>query len=378
MDSQSRADRMRFEPADLDRHPQVNALLERTGLGTFVADTVTSPFGRNESWMGTTERGERVFVKTFDPPGPRDRLRRTLTFTECALRAGIATPRVLGHSEETATVVFELLEDPQSLLELFTESEEKRQEFDIEWCVRAARLIAGTHQLTPAGFDTSDHPLPPLGAMNALTLRGYLRQSGAELHMWRLLNNDPDVLAAVTAMRAADNPGTGAWVPIHGDLRLDQFLISGDTLYLTDAEESRLGDPARDIGAFAGEWLYHAVNRIPTVLNESHVVGHVPTHQEIVATGAAEVDRFAPRTAAFFSAYLDRAGLDDESLRHGFAVRAARYAGWHMIERMISIAAQKQILAAVPRAAAGIGRSLLLNPEQFLDTIGLRTPAHAA
>ncbi|MGN5381189.1 hypothetical protein ACQ4WX_40730 [Streptomyces lasalocidi] len=157
-----------------------------------------------------------------------------------------------------------------------------------------ARLIADIHRLTPDGFDTSGHPLPPLRPMNALTLPGYLKQSGAELHMWRLLHNDPDVLKAVTAMRAEDNPAVGLWVPVHGDLRLDQFLISGGNLYLTDAEESRLGDPARDLGAFAGEWLYHAINRIPTVLNESRVVGHVPTHQEIVATGAAEVDRFSP------------------------------------------------------------------------------------
>jgi hypothetical protein len=377
MDSQSSSDRIRFEPADLGRHPEVNALLERMGLGKFVADTVTSPFGRNESWMGTTDRGERVFVKTFDPPGRQERLQRTLTFTECALRAGIATPKILGHDERTATVVFELLDDPQSLLELFTESQDGYQDFDTEWCIRAARLIADTHRLASDSFDTSDHPLPPLGPMNALTLPGYLRQSGAELHMWKLLHNDPDVLEAVTAMRTADNPTLGQWVPVHGDLRLDQFLISGGELFLTDAEESRLGDPARDLGAFAGEWLYHAVNRIPTVLNESRVVGHVPTHQEIVATGAAEVDRFAPRTQAFFSAYLERVDLD-ASLHEELAVRAARYAGWHMIDRMISIARQKQILEAVPRAAAGIGRSLLLSPRQFLDTIGLRTPAHAA
>ncbi|MBP0458694.1 class V lanthionine synthetase subunit LxmK [Streptomyces montanisoli] len=377
MDSQSRADRIRFEPADLARHPEVNALLESTGLGRFVADTVTSPFGRNESWMGTTDRGEKVFVKTFDPPGRDERLRRTLTFAERAARAGIATPRVLGHAESTATVAFELLDEPRSLLELFTASQDAGEDFDTEWCLRAARLVAETHRLAPDGFDTSAHPLPPLGPMNALTLRGYLGQSGAELHMWRLLHNDPEVLAAVTAMKEADGPGVGVWVPIHGDVRLDQFLVSGDTLYLTDAEESRLGDPARDIGAFAGEWLYHAINRIPTVLSESHVVGHVPTHQEIVATGAAEVDRFAPRTRAFFAGYLAHAGLD-ASLHDDLAVRAARYAGWHMIDRMISIARQKQILAAVPRAAAGIGRSLLLDPRQFLDTIGLRIPAHAA
>ncbi|MFE7114003.1 class V lanthionine synthetase subunit LxmK [Streptomyces sp. NPDC057654] len=377
MDSQPRSDRIRFEPADLGRHPEVTALLERTGLGTFVADTVTSPFGRNESWMGTTDRGAQVFVKTFDPPGRPERLRRTLTFTERALRAGIATPKILGYDEPTATVVFELLDDPQSLLELFTASQGGQQDFDTGWCVRAARLIADTHRLAPDGFDTSDHPLPPLGPMNALTLPGYLRQSGAELHMWKLLHNDPDVLEAVTAMRAADTPALGQWVPIHGDLRLDQFLSSGGELFLTDAEESRLGDPARDLGAFAGEWLYHAVNRIPAVLNESRVVGHVPTHQEIVATGAAEVDRFAPRTQTFFSAYLERVDLD-VSLHEELAVRAARYAGWHMIDRMISIARQKQILEAVPRAAAGIGRSLLLTPRQFLDTIGLRTSAHAA
>uniref|UniRef100_A0AAU2VQV9 Class V lanthionine synthetase subunit LxmK n=1 Tax=Streptomyces sp. NBC_00008 TaxID=2903610 RepID=A0AAU2VQV9_9ACTN len=377
MESQSRAARIRFEPADLDRHPEVNALLEHTGLGKFNADTITSPFGRNESWMGTTDQGHQVFVKSFEGPGQQERLQRTLHFGKRALLAGIATPNILAHRENPAIVVFELLDEPLSLLDLFTESADQQQDFDTRWCVEAAQLTADTHRLAVEGFDTSAHPLPPLSPMNALTLPGFLRQSGAELHMWQLLHNDPDVLQAVTAMKEADNPTLGQWVPIHGDLRLDQFLIGHDSLYLTDAEEARLGDPARDIGAFAGEWLYHAINRIPTVLNESQVVGHVPTHEEIVATGAAEVDRFSSRTQAFFSAYLARAEFS-ESLHHDLAVRAARYAGWHMIDRMISVARQKQILAAVPRAAAGIGRSLLLSPQQFLHTIGLRTPAHAA
>ncbi|MGN5381190.1 hypothetical protein ACQ4WX_40735 [Streptomyces lasalocidi] len=90
--------------------------------------------------MGTTDRGDRVFVKTFDPPGRLERLQRTLAFTERALRAGVATPKILGHDEQTATVVFELLDDPQSLLELFTESQDGHQDFDTDWCVGAARV----------------------------------------------------------------------------------------------------------------------------------------------------------------------------------------------------------------------------------------------
>ncbi len=41
-------------------------------------------------------------------------------------------------------------------------------------------------------------------------------------------------------------------------MRLDQFLLTDTAFYVpTTGEEFRLGDPARDVGAYVGEWLPH-------------------------------------------------------------------------------------------------------------------------
>jgi aminoglycoside phosphotransferase (APT) family kinase protein len=379
MSTSPNADQLLFQPADLAKYPEVDALLGRLGLGPFVPGTLASPPGRNECWTGVTEHGSSVFVKKIHSHDAAERLRRMVFFAERAGRAGLATPEVLGQDEENGVLVFRYLEGARSLLDLFSSSEadDGAEEFDLEWCVRAGRLLAEVHALPSEGFDTSEHPLPPLPLMDAIPLWAYTRQSGAELHLWQLLHGDRHVAEALTELRRSDTPEqVRPWTPIHGDVRLDQFLVSGGELHLTDAEETRMGDPARDVGAFAGEWLFQAVNRIPLVLQRTQDVGQLPNHEEIVATGSAELDRLSPRTQAFFTAYLSRAGLDSEQ-EQALAVRAARYAGWHMLDRMISIARERNRLAPVPRAAAGIGRSLLFNPAQFPASLGLRTSTHA-
>lgn len=368
-----------FESADLEGHPRVDELLVRLGLGGFVPGTIAAPSGRNESWTGITGQGAGVFVKIFEKRNAHARLVRTVSFAERAAEAGVRTPEVLGYDEEDCVAVFRYLDGGRSLLERFTSSEDAEQPeaFDVRWCVEAAHLVADIHRLRADGWDASPHPLPPTQLLDAIPLETYNRLSGAELHMWALLHADGQVLRAVAELRSEDGPaGIRPWVPIHGDVRLDQFLVHDGRLYITDAEESRLGDPARDVGAFAGEWLYLAVNRIPAVLHRYREVGYTPTHDDIVAAGAAELDRLSPRTQAFFSAYLERARVDPE-LRHALSVRSARFAGWHMLDRMIAAAQGKSRLGPIPRAAAGIGRSLLFDPERFLRTIGLSTVDHA-
>ena len=54
--------------------------------------------------------------------------------------------------------------------------------------------------------------------------------------------------------------------------------------------------------------------------------------------------------------------------------RAAQFAGWHMLDRMLASAATAHRLAPTTKAAAGIGRTLLLNPGDFASTLGLELP----
>ncbi len=137
--------------------------------------------------------------------------------------------------------------------------------------------------------------------------------------------------AAAGTGAAPGGRGRVVRVPVHGDLRLDQFLLGDTTLHLNDWEEFRLGDPARDVGAYAGEWLHRAVLRIPAQETDD-AFSAVLTHEEVVARGSEELTRVLPLISAFHRGYREGGGPEDD----GLVVRATSYAGWHLIDRLIA------------------------------------------
>jgi hypothetical protein len=289
-----------------------------------------------------------------------------MTRTEVAARAAAGTvrmPRLVGSDMEHRLLVLEYLSQSRTGTEAADDDE-----FDTEMCESAAEQLAAFHRLPPAEFDTTPHPLPPLAGLSALSLDRYLSASGGELDMWRLLQGDEQLVDALIAMRAGESAPEVPRCPIHGDLRLDQFLLTGQTLFLSDFEESRVGDPARDIGAFAGEWLYRAIAALPATLASSVPIGHTATHEEIIATGVGEISARSPFVRSFYRKYLACA---ESTVDAELATRAAAYAGWHMLDRMLASAVRANRLSPINLAAAGIGRSVLLSPAEFTESLGL-------
>lgn len=355
---------VRFEASSLADAPYVDACLTRLGLGPFDPSTVKGVVGSNDNWSGTTADGTQVFVKRFVNMNFGIRIRRTETFYAAA-RDRVSVPRLIGSDPEHGLLVFQNLAGAKSGAELVGTGA-----FDDALCDRTGAALAAVHSLDPEGFDTSEHPFPPVADLEALPLASYLRMSMAELDMWRMLQGDEVLVQAVRELRATDMEPRPSRSPIHGDVRLDQFLLADDTLYVTDFEETRMGDPARDLGAFAGEWLYKAIAATPSTLSEASPYGHVASHEEIVATGIAELEQRTPMVQRFLRAYLDAAPAritDDKAL----AVRAASYAGWHMVDRLLAGSMQASQVSPVMKAAAGIGRTVLLSPAEFTESLGL-------
>jgi hypothetical protein len=54
----------------------------------------------------------------------------------------------------------------------------------------------------------------------------------------------------------------------------------------------------------------------------------------------------------------------------GLPVRATAFAGWHLLDRLVAGALSSARLSAIQRAAAGVGRAALVNPEKFATTLG--------
>jgi hypothetical protein len=348
--------------AGLDRVPEVDAVLAHLGLGRLpgAGDLFTFP-GRNQNWAGRTDRGHQVFVKRFGGPQTQavQRLRRSVAIRELpdGLAANLA-PRCLGWDEPARVLITEFLSDGVSGANLAADGE-----FGSGLAFLAGRLIGSLHQ-APAGRlrampEAGGRPvLPSADFLRALPWPAFRESSAGELKAWRLMQGDEALGAAVTSLLAGEELADS--VPAHCDLRLDQFLLAGDHLYVTDWEEFRLADAARDVGSFAGEWLHRATTHWADQ-------DRPPTHEEIVRHCAAGIDEARPAIAAFWSGYHVTRPRHDG----GLADRATAFAGWHLFDRMLAAARPSVRLSPVHRAAAGIGRKLLLAPAESAATIGL-------
>ncbi|WTK98850.1 aminoglycoside phosphotransferase family protein [Streptomyces sp. NBC_01508] len=215
--------------------------------------------------------------------GAARRTRRRRQAAYGGVRGGPARfprPEFLDGDEERRLLVFGMLDGVRSGSELAAE-----EEFTEAMSAQAGRTMAALHQLPfqSADFPGPDpHPYPPVEDLRSLPLEHYVNATGAFIQGWGLLQRDAALPDGLERLRAAE--ADAARVPIHGDLRPDQFLLTESALYVNDWEEFRLGDPARDVGAYVGEWLHRAVPRIPAQETDDAFSATL-THEEVVARG---------------------------------------------------------------------------------------------
>ncbi|WP_158634104.1 class V lanthionine synthetase subunit LxmK [Amycolatopsis sp. WAC 04169] len=331
----------------------VNSLLAELGLGPL--DTTPRTYGgRHRNWAGTTVSGTGVFVKRIVPGTlEADRRIRRLIALESADWVPVPRPRCLGWDPKTGLLVYELVTPARDGRQLADDDD-----FDETIADRMGRLVAKLHDAaSPPWLDVSSPRLPPLGEMDALPLEVYRNACAAELELWRLLQKDEALIAALRHLSAI--PET-LHTPTHCDLRLDQFVIDGSDVQLVDWDELRLADPARDIGAFVGEWLFRSTLGIAPP-------DAAPDHGAIVARGAARFAAVRPLILSFWQAYREIRREPDTDLGR----RSTAFAGWHQLDRVLAAAEGQSRLLPVERAAAGIGRALVLDPGRFAATLGL-------
>ncbi|MEU1054252.1 class V lanthionine synthetase subunit LxmK [Streptomyces sp. NPDC005876] len=382
------AGRHRLAPTPLDEVPQIRAAMERLGLPPFVTGDLTARSGRNDNWAGRVEDGRHLFMKRLDPaaPGARDRFERVLAFERVRERAGFRTdrstnrnahrntcrnadrspswsvPAFLGGDPDTLVLVFACLDGAVSGTALADDGR-----FDTALSRRAGQALGELHELPPDGVPRDDTAGTRVAAtrLASLPLDAYTAASAAELDAWALLQHDRKVREALRrlAERSAEAPAT----PVHGDIRLDQFLLHEGELYLTDWEEFRLADPARDAGGFVGQWLHRAATRMFTELDADSAAAPADTHRSLVANGERQLDAVKPHIASFWAGYRAARPHPDS----GFAARVTAYAGWHLFDRMLAAAPFTHRVGAVQRGIAGVGRNALLDPVRSAAAIGL-------
>ncbi|MDI6099140.1 class V lanthionine synthetase subunit LxmK [Actinoplanes sp. NEAU-A12] len=343
-----------FTPESLDEHPEVIGFLHRLGLGEIDMNTVSALGGRNPNWAGTTSTGHSVFIKELPAVVPTA-LQRTLAYEEVARRvppgSPLRSPELLGADADAGLVAFHRVPGARAMNAIAVAGE-----LEPALCVRAGAAIGALHGLdVPSGTDDSPLEMPPLAWLTALPVELLGGYSMAQLAGWRLVQNDAEVVAGLHALRAAE--AAARRVPVHGDLRMDQFFLANDQLYLCDWEYFRLADPARDLGAFTGELVFQALylalsdRRAATVAGGSDELDHTEIHRR----ATAGLDVAGDLVRAFWAGYREHAPADDPDL----AARAFGFAGWHMYDRLITWGENHSQLNPVVKAIAGICRRFL-------------------
>ncbi|HXW44755.1 MAG TPA: class V lanthionine synthetase subunit LxmK [Streptosporangiaceae bacterium] len=350
--------------------PEIDALLSRLGLGPLGSlDEAASLPGRNQTCAGITSLGNHVVVKRFrgSASDASRRLQRSIAFERTVGTASprwFAAPRCAGWDEDARLMAFEFVEGARSGADLLLAAE-----WD-DGLARQVGLAVGELHGIPASvgpdgsWATADRAVPALPSaelLAGLPVGVYAACSAAELQAWSLLQHDPPLADAIgRLLRLQDQ---AEMTPAHCDFRLEQLFVAAGRLYLCDWEEFRIADPARDVGSFAGEWLHYAV----MTMTGSDADAEALSQAEIVRRIAGSIERVRPRIAAFWAGYRSVRPAAGQDL----AARAAAFAGWHMFDRMLAIARRSARLRAVDRAAAGIGRTILLSPTGFAQTLGL-------
>ncbi|MFE3460987.1 class V lanthionine synthetase subunit LxmK [Nocardiopsis aegyptia] len=357
-----------FAPADLDGAPRVDGLLRELGLGEFDRDTISSPPGRNQIWIGATTRVEKVFVKRLIGPEAdvRARVDRMLSFQRFAEGVPAVAPhapRMLGHDREAGLVVFEGITEAVSGAQLMVD-----EDFSEGLSRSIGRVLGSVHAAEPpedAGIQTSAPHFPSAELLRALPMQMFDHLSFGELQAWGLMQGDPQVASAVEDLLSAERSAPQR--PTHCDFRVDQVLARPDGVLIADWEEFRLADAARDVGGFAGEWLYRSVLDIVTTRGGLMAVEEDLSHEDVLERGAQSLTRLRPYVHAFWQGYLETRGPVDGDLRR----RATAYAGWHLLDRLLAGSSRRARLSGIERAAAGIGRAALLTPDRFAEAVGI-------
>lgn len=361
-------------PAPAPPPAEVARFLREHRLGDLTTPAPTLRPGRNPGWAGITDRGEAVFVKQVDArvhtaADAADRVRRAAA---AAAVTGPGTdlpaPRLRAADPVHGLIAFEWLSPATTAAELLSTDDLSAADAH-----RTGELLGAVHRTGPpaAVADAGEHPLPPTAGLAGLTPAAYANASAAELELWALLHDDPPLADALRQLRARER--SCARTLVHGDLRLDQLLRHHGEWYLTDWEECRVADPARDLGGFAGELLHRAVLGLRRP-DGAATADDDP--QAALAAGVREFERLRPLITACWRGY--RAARPDAAADQLLAQRAVAWTGWHLFDRVFAIAQGTARLTPLERAAAGVGRTALTSPADLVDTIGFTEDASPA
>ncbi len=359
---------LRYAAEDLDDYLDVREVLTAAAVGTMVDPIQLG--GRNPNWVSRTTKGHSLFVKyeTTAPPAPRT-CSRAKTFHDLLdaddrLRRNISTPTLRAMSEDGRVQVYDVVpQSPTAQQRLVERTLHPRTMYRIGQSVgvlHAARIDTAP-AVHPAGAMPSSFAV---GDVDDAIVPGL---SAAQLVALRLLHGDRALHTAATRLLSDPSPTPSG--PLHGDLRLDQILISDDEHHwIIDWEEFGTGPTARDLGSLIGDIVNTSV--IASLCSLGSDPSGREAHETAVRTGLENAKTLAKELCSGYQEAWCRT-RPRRLLDRVWAAEISRFAGWHQLDRLLANAAGVVTLTAQSRALAGIGRALLLDPDAFIEEFEL-------
>lgn len=355
----------------------IEELIVAKGLGNVCSKSIKIQQGRNSNFLLRTDSGNQLFIKSVIGEGenPKNAIRSTLLaeskLWHDGLKGKLGDVKILklkAYDEERSIMIYDAISDVRNLAEYLNDSFTSPDM--IVYVEQIGCALAQLHCIDIGEMEQFMRPFqtPPIGWFDALPWGSFSAFSSPLLVVWGRLQDDQPLKCALNQLILDE--GTAKCCFVHGDVRLDQFLIDkNNELWLIDWEEFRVGDPARDVGAIIGELLHVAIVAIskqaPTILNS---LNGALTHEEILEIGSVALDNVTPLIHAFWDQYSKNKTVDEVLLK-----RVLQFAGWHLFDRLLAASETQNRVTAFSWAAAGIGRKLLLDPLTSAETLRLKS-----
>ena len=261
------------------------------------------------------------------------------------------SPKSIDYEENDLSLQYQWIENATSLED---ELEQPSPNFKNK-IAEAADMLVTLHlaDITDLNIDSEDQLPQRESLFYALNKYEYAGCTGAELELFRLLQQDLQFMETIMK-ESHDNDVCIC----HGDIRLDQFIYSGDKLWIIDFEELRKGDPTRDLAGLIGSIYFDCLLKTFTETTQD-TSNAKEIEDQFIERGVNYIEEMRPLIQLAYQTYVSKKAIN--------IIHLSKNIGWFLVERIMSRAKFSFRLTAIDKAILGIGREIIVFPENLIE-----------
>ncbi|MEK4070095.1 phosphotransferase [Staphylococcus sp. FSL C8-0035] len=263
----------------------------------------------------------------------------------------LKSPKLIDYDEDSLSLKYQWIENATSLEE---ELEQPSPNFKHK-IAKSADMLATLHlsDINDVDIDSEDQLPQRESLLYALNKYEYAGCTGAELELFSLLQQDSELVETIM-QQSHDNDVCIC----HGDIRLDQFIFTDDDIWIIDFEELRKGDPSRDLAGLIGSIYFDCLLKTFTETTQE-TSDAKEIEDQFMERGLNYIEQMRPLIQLAYQTYVSKKMINNLHL--------ARNIGWFLVERIMSRAKFSFRLTAIDKAILGIGREVIVFPENLIE-----------